>query len=70
MNAEKILGLLAIALSVVGGFVVIPYAGLALVVIGLALGVIIDREGNVAVRIVGSVKEPEFSRLIANVIHE
>ena len=31
---------------------------------------IIDREGNVAVRIVGSVKEPEFSRLIANVIHE
>ena len=31
---------------------------------------IIDRDGNVAVRIVGSVKEPEFSRLIANVINE
>ena len=49
MNAEKILGLLAIALSVVGGFVVIPYAGLALVVIGLALGVIIDREGSLRI---------------------
>ena len=31
---------------------------------------IIDRAGNVAVRIVGSVKEPEFSRLIANAINE
>lgn len=31
---------------------------------------IIDREGNVAVRIVGSVNEPEFSRLIANVVNE
>ena len=49
MNAEKILGLLAIALSVVGGFVVIPYAGLALVVIGLVLGAIIDREGSVRI---------------------
>jgi hypothetical protein len=49
MNAEKILGLLAIALSVVGGFVVIPYAGLALVVIGLVLGAIIDREGSIRI---------------------
>ena len=49
MNAEKILGLLAMALSVVGGFVVIPYAGLALVVIGLVLGAIIDREGSVRI---------------------
>jgi hypothetical protein len=49
MNAEKILGLLAMALSVVGGFVVIPYAGLALVVIGLVLGAIIDREGSIRI---------------------
>lgn len=49
MNAEKILGLLVLALSVVGGFVAIPYAGLALVVLGLALGAIIDREGSVRV---------------------
>jgi thiol-disulfide isomerase/thioredoxin len=31
---------------------------------------IIDRDGNVAVRIVGSVKEPEFTRLINSVIAE
>lgn len=49
MNAEKILGLLAMALSIVGGFVVIPYAGLALVVIGLVLGAIIDREGSIRI---------------------
>ena len=49
MNAEKILGLLAMALSVVVGFVVITYAGLALVVIGLVLGAIIDREGSVRI---------------------
>ncbi len=49
MNAEKILGLLVLALSVVGGFVAIPYAGLALVALGLALGAVIDREGSVRV---------------------
>jgi hypothetical protein len=49
MNAEKILGLLALALSVVGGFVVIPYAVLALVVIGLLLGSIVDREGSLRI---------------------
>jgi hypothetical protein len=49
MNAEKILGLLVLALSVVGGFVVIPYAGLALVALGLALGAVIDREGSVRI---------------------
>jgi hypothetical protein len=49
MNAEKILGLLVLALSVVGGFVVIPYAGLTLVVLGLALGAIIDREGSIRI---------------------
>ncbi len=31
---------------------------------------IVDRDGNVAVRIVGSVKEPEFTRLINSVIAE
>jgi MFS-type transporter involved in bile tolerance (Atg22 family) len=49
MNAEKILGLLILALSVVGGFVAIPYAGLALLALGLVLGAIIDREGSVRI---------------------
>jgi len=49
MNAEKILGLLAMALSVVGGFVLIPYAVLALVVLGLVLGAIVDREGSLRI---------------------
>jgi MFS-type transporter involved in bile tolerance (Atg22 family) len=49
MNAEKILGLLVLALSIVGGFVVIPYAGLTLVVLGLALGSVVDREGSLRI---------------------
>ena len=49
MNAEKILGLLVLALSIVGGFVAIPHAGLTLVVLGLALGSVIDREGSIRI---------------------
>jgi hypothetical protein len=49
MNVQKILGLIGLLVSVVGAFVVIPYIGLILLVIGLAVGYGIAGEHHVRV---------------------
>jgi hypothetical protein len=49
MTYQKILGLLALAVSIVGAFVAIPYIGLILLVIGLIIGFSIAAEHHVRV---------------------
>lgn len=49
MKLEKILGLIAIILAIVGAFVTIPYLAAALVVIGLVIGFSIDAADHVRV---------------------
>jgi hypothetical protein len=49
MSYQKILGLLALAISIVGAFVAIPYIGLILLVIGLIIGFSIAGEHHVRV---------------------
>ena len=49
MTYQKILGLLALAVSIVGAFVAIPYIGLILLVIGLVIGFSIAGEHHVRV---------------------
>jgi hypothetical protein len=49
MSYQKILGLLALVLSIVGAFVAIPYIGLILLVIGLIIGFSIAAEHHVRV---------------------
>jgi hypothetical protein len=49
MTYQKILGLLALAVSIVGVFVAIPYIGLILLVIGLIIGFSIAGEHHVRV---------------------
>jgi hypothetical protein len=49
MSYQKILGLVALAISIVGAFVAIPYIGLILLVIGLIIGVSIAGEHHVRV---------------------
>ncbi len=47
MNPFKIVGWVAIAIAVLGAFIEIPYAGLLLVVLGLAAGYAIAAEDHV-----------------------
>ena len=47
MNPFKIVGWVAIAIAVLGAFIEIPYAGLLLVVLGLAAGFAIAAEDHV-----------------------
>jgi len=49
MNIGKIAGLLGLLVAVVGAFVSIPYAALALLVLGLVVGFAIAREDHVRV---------------------
>lgn len=49
MNAGKVAGLLGLVVAVVGGFVEIPYAALALLVLGLVVGYFIAKEDHVRV---------------------
>jgi hypothetical protein len=49
MNVQKILGLLGLAVAIVGAFVVIPYAALVLLVLGLVIGWSIAPEHHVRV---------------------
>ena len=49
MTYQKILGLVALAVSIVGAFVAIPYIGLILLVIGLIIGFSIAGEHHVRV---------------------
>ena len=49
MNPFKIVGWVAVAISVLGAFIEIPYAGLLLVVLGLAAGFAIAAEDHVRV---------------------
>ena len=49
MNLQKILGLVAVALAVVGAFVTIPNAAAVLVVLGLVIGFSIDGADHVRV---------------------
>jgi hypothetical protein len=49
MTYQKILGLVALAVSIVGAFVTIPYIGLILLVIGLIVGFSIAGEHHVRV---------------------
>ena len=49
MTYQKILGLLALVVSIVGAFVAIPYIGLILLVIGLIIGFSIAGEHHVRV---------------------
>ncbi len=49
MNPFKIVGWVAIAIAIVGAFVEIPYAGLLLVLLGLAAGVAMAAEDHVRV---------------------
>jgi hypothetical protein len=49
MNAQKIVGLVAVALAVVGAFVVIPNLAAILVVLGLVGGYSIDGADHVRV---------------------
>jgi hypothetical protein len=49
MTYQKILGLVALAVSIVGAFVTIPYIGLILLVIGLIIGFSIVGEHHVRV---------------------
>lgn len=49
MNLTKIAGLLGLLLAIVLAFVEVPYAGLALLVLGLVVGAGIAREDSVRV---------------------
>src|SRR5579862_3552735 len=49
MKLEKILGLIAVILAIVGAFVTIPYLAAALVIIGLIVGLSIDAPDHVRV---------------------
>jgi len=49
VNPFKIIGWVAIAIAVIGAFIEIPYAGLLLVLLGLAAGVAIAAEDHVRV---------------------
>lgn len=49
MNPFKIVGWVAIAIAIIGAFVEIPYAGLLLVLLGLAAGYAIAAEDHVRV---------------------
>lgn len=49
MNPFKIVGWVALAIAIVGAFVEIPYAGLLLVLLGLAAGFAIAAEDHVRV---------------------
>ena len=49
MESRKIVGLVAIALAVVGAFVAIPYLAAVLVILGLVAGLAIDAPDHVRV---------------------
>ena len=49
MNPFKIMGWVAIAIAVIGAFVEIPYAALALLLLGLVVGISIATEDSVRV---------------------
>lgn len=49
MNPFKIVGWVAIAIAIIGAFVEIPYAGLLLILLGLAAGFAIAAEDHVRV---------------------
>ena len=49
MTAEKIVGLIGLAIAIVAAFVAIPYIELVLLVIGLIVGWFIAREDTVRV---------------------
>jgi hypothetical protein len=49
MNFQKIVGLAAIALAIVGAFFVIPYLAAMLVILGLVAGLAIDAPDHVRV---------------------
>jgi hypothetical protein len=53
MNLHKITGLLALVVAVAGGFVAIPYAALALAVLGLVAGWGVSAEHHVRVLVSG-----------------
>jgi hypothetical protein len=49
MNFQKIVGLAAIALAIIGAFFVIPYLAAMLVILGLVAGLAIDAPDHVRV---------------------
>ncbi|MGH8197075.1 MAG: hypothetical protein ACRETI_02795 [Steroidobacteraceae bacterium] len=66
MNPFKIIGWVAIAIAVVGAFVEIPYAGLILVLLGLAAGVAMVAEDHVRV-LVSALVLTSLSGVLMNV---
>ena len=51
MNAQKIVGLVAILLAIVGAFVTIPYAAAILLILGLFVGLSIIPDHHVRVMV-------------------
>lgn len=51
MNAQKIVGLIAILLAIVGAFVTIPYAAAILLILGLFVGLSIIPDHHVRVMV-------------------
>jgi len=49
MNTEKILGLIGLAISLVGAFVAIPQQPLILVVVGGVVGALVNRDDSVRI---------------------
>ncbi len=66
MNPYKIIGWVGLAIAVVGAFVEIPYAGLLLVLLGLAGGFAIAAEDHVRV-LVSAVVLTSLSGVLMNV---
>ena len=66
MNPFKIIGWVAIAIAVIGAFVEIPYAGLLLVLLGLAGGFAIAAEDHVRV-LVSALVLTALSHVLTNI---
>ena len=66
MNPFKIIGWVALAIAVIGAFVEIPYAGLLLVLLGLAGGFAIAAEDHVRV-LVSALVLTSLSRVLMNI---
>ncbi len=66
MNPFKIVGWVAIAIAIIGAFVDIPYAGLLLVLLGLAAGFAIAAEDHVRV-LVSALVLTSLSGVLTNI---
>lgn len=51
MTTEKIVGLIGVAIAIIGGFIAIPYAGAILLIAGLVVGLSVVPEQHVRVMV-------------------